>query len=70
MGRIIINHSDDITPYDATQYVSAVMRMGRISNDNTSFCLCTRFKDDVVVLANTTKIGSDTFFVYKEKKNG
>ena len=66
MGRIIINHSDDITPYDATQYVSVVMRMGRISKDNTSFCLCTRFKDDVVALADTTKAGTDKFYVYKE----
>ena len=70
MGRIIINHSNDITPYDATLYVNAVIEMGRVSKDNTSFCFCTRFKDDVVALADTTKAGTDKFYVYKEQNNG
>lgn len=45
------------------------MRMGRISGNNTSFCYCTRFKDDVVALADTTKTGTDKFYVYKEQNN-
>lgn len=69
MGRIIINHSDDITPYDATLYVSAIIEMGRVSKDNTSFCLCTRFSDKTIALADTTKAGTDKFYVYKEKRN-
>lgn len=70
MGRIIINHKDDITPYDATLYVNEVMKMGRVSKDNTSFCFCTRFKDETIVIADTTKTGTDTFLIYREKDNG
>ncbi len=57
---IIIHKVDSISDYDALLYIQAVIRGGRISNNN-SYCSVTTFKDGVIVYADKKK--SDIFTV-------
>lgn len=72
--RISITVKDDIDLFDAVERVGAVIHRGRISGK--SFCYHTEYLDGecldgIVVSANTTKAGNDTFTVYRKgKKNG
>lgn len=64
MKKIIINYDDNITEKDALLYTIAVVNNGRMSGyNNESYCYCTTFKDDTVVLADVTKSGTDKFTV-------
>lgn len=64
MSRIIINFDDDIPDMNAIHYVDAVVSMGRCSGLNErSYCYCTEFKDGTVVLADSTKVGTDVFSI-------
>lgn len=67
MSRIIINIADDISQIEALEYVKAVMSLGRISKNEESYCFCSRFTDNTLVLADKKK--ADIFYVRKEKEN-
>lgn len=64
MSRIIINIADDISQIEALEYVKAVMSLGRISNNEESYCFCSRFTDKTLVLADKKK--ADIFHVRRE----
>lgn len=67
MSRIIINYDDDIPDANAIHYVDAVISMGRCSGLNEeSYCLCSKFRDGTLVIADRTKAGTDVFKVFKE----
>ena len=71
MSRIIINIQDDTDIEDALSCVQRVVRDGRVSKNNTKYCLGTRFtnlerKINVFVNPNSK---SDVFNVWSELKN-
>lgn len=67
--RLIINIYDDTDPKDAVDHVRAVMEQGRISNNNTTYCLGTTFKDGYVVYADhIPSSGTDTFRIWHQEK--
>lgn len=59
-SNIIIHKDDSISDYDALTHIQAVVRGGRISNNN-SYCSVTTFKDGIIVYANRRK--TDIFTV-------
>ena len=65
--RIIINIRDDTDTEKALFYVNSVIKMGRISENGNSYCYCSMFEDNVVVLAKATN-SSDIFDVYTSKQ--
>ena len=64
MGRIIISNRSKLTDIEATKLVADVMSLGFISGNN-QYCLCSTWKD-IVVLAATTKNGSYSFKVLND----
>lgn len=69
MSRIILNYDDKVDIEDAMLTVFEVIKMGRISKFGKSFCLCTRFKDGIVVFADITRKGTDKFNVISESQD-
>ena len=68
MGRIIIDHPDDVKPDFALTLVEFVIREGRVSECSTGkhYCWVTEFKfDKVRVISRQRKKGqtSDSFIV-------
>lgn len=67
MGKIIITY-DGVTENDAVYLVGQVINEGRISRNDTTYCCASRFGVNgkaVMVLADKTKNGTDTFRVYR-----
>jgi len=62
-NKLIIRHSDDITPSEALRRVGAVVSKGRISDYGSCYCFVTTFSDDTRVIADRTRTGTDTFIV-------
>ncbi len=62
--RVNVNIKDNIGIPEALYRVMKVTMEDRISGD--SFCYHTEFKDDVCVSAKVTKVGNDSFTVYKK----
>ena len=71
MKRIIINFSENMTEITAAAAVLEIITKGRISGD--CFCFAatmneTQSGDDIVVLSDKTKNGTDTFNIVYEKE--
>lgn len=64
--RIIINISGDMPEERALNYVASVISSGRISDNGKSYCYCTEFLGNVLVIAKATKT-SDIFNVYQNQ---
>ena len=62
MKRIIINY-EDVDELDALAYVERVIVRGRVSGGGKIYCYATTFADGMVVYADLTRKGSDTFRV-------
>ena len=66
--RININIWGDVTEEEAVNRVAHVIGKGRVSNNGETYCFATRFNDSLVVVADKTYNGHDTFTVYDEKE--
>lgn len=64
--RLIINNRTDKPMLDILPHVAAVIRQGRISNNNNGYCYLTSFHDGVVVSAQQNNDSSDTLTVWDE----
>jgi hypothetical protein len=62
--RLIINNRTDKPMLDILPHVSAVIRQGRISNNNNGYCYLTSFHDGVMVSAQQNNDSSDTLTVW------
>lgn len=62
-SNIIIHKDDSISDYDTLTHIQAVIRGGRISDNEKSYCYVTSFKDGITVYANKKK--SDIFTVVR-----
>lgn len=65
--RIILNIRDDTDTEKALFYVNSVIKLGRVSEEGKSYCYCSIFEDNAVVLAKATN-SSDIFDVYTSKQ--
>ena len=63
MADIIIHKSDLISEYEALKHALEVVRLGRISGENTCYSYITKFSDGFIVFANKKK--ADIFTVSK-----
>ena len=73
MRRVNVQVRDGIDPAVAIEHVAIVMRGGRVSQYNTHYCWVTTFSNNIVVYVrgpNKRAANSDSFVVYKERKNG
>ena len=66
MSRIIINNRSRVSDFKALELVQKAIEPGRISNDNTQYCYCTRIQypstgEVFHVSATRTKSGTDSF---------
>lgn len=62
MSRVIVNYHE-VTPDEALAHVRLVIELGRISNNGKQYCYATSFNDGVLVFADQTRTGTDTFTV-------
>jgi hypothetical protein len=70
--RVNIKIHDDIDPAMAVTLVARVMAGGRVSGDGEYYCWGSRFSNNVTVITRGPGKrfeNSDSFVVYKEKKN-
>ena len=66
-NKVLLYVQEDIPLLTALERVSEVIKEGRISKNGTCFCYITKFKlDGIVVSAETTLAGTDTFRVFKD----
>ena len=76
MGKLIIrNEAEGLSDIDALQYVAAVMRQGRVSNNGKQYCYlsvygCADDPTKQIVVATDKRLISDTFTIYKENTYG
>jgi len=70
MGKIIIIIEDEISDERAVSLVASVIKCGKISRDEKSYCAATVFYEGTVVEADVLKSGTNKFFVYQDKKIG
>lgn len=63
MGKITIHNDTKLSDEMVVQHVLEVIKMGKISNNETQYCYATTFKDDVTVFASRTKVGTGVFYV-------
>jgi len=68
MRRINISVEEGITDEEAAASILAVIRQGRISNDEKSYCYVTTLSNKITVAADLTRTGNDTFRVWRERK--
>ena len=66
MRKLIINYEDDISTDTAINLVKSVIEMGRISKQEKCFCSLSLFKNKLMVLADISAKGTDTFKIVKE----
>lgn len=71
MPKLIIkNETTFLSDLEALTYVIEVVDRGRISNYNKQYCYVTSWPNGVVVIAQQTKKGTDTFIVqYRHQVN-
>jgi hypothetical protein len=67
MARFIIRFPDDYNPIKAVSRVLKVIEQGRISDNSTSYCSATSWKDKTVILSKKWP-KCDSFLVYIEKE--
>ena len=65
--KIIIENQTDKPMQDIMPYIQSVIRRGRVSDNEKSYCFVSRFMDGVMVAARRNK-ASDTFIVWDEDK--
>lgn len=65
VNKIIININNDITDEEALEYVLEIVKGGRVSQEGKSYCVCTLFNEETMVLAEKRK--NDTFTIYDHK---
>lgn len=53
--KLIIQVKGDISILDALEYAKEVIRLGKISNNNTQYCYATTFLDNIVVYSDKNK---------------
>jgi len=65
MSKIIINNQSDLSDYEAVNIAISVIRLGRISENHTSYCLGSLFEVNNIKYVVYTKSNkkSDTFTV-------
>lgn len=68
MGRLII-HYEDVPVEDVLVYVQAVVRKGRISNNDTQYCYFVMFNNHAEVYTSRTANGTDVFTVRRPKED-
>jgi hypothetical protein len=61
MKKLTITIKNNISDEQALNYVLRVVKNGRISKNNKSYCHCTLFENQIVVLADNNK--NDTFII-------
>ena len=66
MKRINIKIRDGIPELQAISAILEVIKMGRVSGDNDTYCYVTTFKHGIVVFAGKTRAGHDTFDVRRD----
>ena len=71
MSRIIINNHSRVSDFKALELVQSVVKEGRISNNDTQYCYCTRIQypstgEVFYVSASRTKSGTDSFDIRLE----
>lgn len=73
MGKMIINNQSDLLDQDVLPYISAVIKQGRISDDNKQYCYVTVFHGDVygedmeIAVSSRKNKRSDRFVVTQRK---
>jgi len=73
MSRFIVNNDADINDWQVIDLVRRVVKAGRISDNGNIYCRATVFhtmpRGRVVVVADRTKAGTDTFTIYEEPQD-
>lgn len=64
----IIIHYEDVPVEEALIYVQAVVRKGRVSNNDTQYCYFVMFHNDAEVYTGRTAKGTDVFTVRRPKE--
>ena len=68
MSRIIITNRSSASDVTVLRVVQEVILGGRVSKNNTCYCYLTSFHyPKVMVSAERTKAGTDTFVVFDDK---
>jgi len=67
MDKIIVENKTDLTLDRALEYVIAVIKGGRISDNGNCYCYHTEWDNDIHVSAMKNK-NSDRFRVHREGK--
>ena len=63
--RLIIENRTDVPVVKLLAYITQIIDMGRISNDNKQYCYATRFKDGIVIFTDLNK-RSDRFVITQD----
>ena len=64
MSKLIIkNETTFLSDLEALTYVTEVVKGGRVSEYGKQYCFVTSWSNGVVVIAQQTKKGTDTFIV-------
>jgi len=67
-GKIIITNDTNLSDAEALSRVLRIVQDGRVSADGSRYCFLTLWNDDVVIYADLTRTGTDTFCIKKEVK--
>lgn len=62
---IIIRNATDMPMLECLNYIGSVIKLGRVSDDEKSYCFVTSFANGVYVSARRQKC-SDVFNIWKE----
>lgn len=65
-SRLIIENRTNLSMLDIMHHVIAVLRMGRISNDEKQYCYVSTFADGIVI-ASDLNDKSDRLVVYQQE---
>lgn len=66
MKQILIKFPDDMSDMDALNYVRNVVKMGKVSKNNTLYCYWTQFVDNTCVSVND-RAKHPTFRIWRRK---
>lgn len=67
MKQLLIKFPDDMSDIDALNYVRTVVKMGKVSKNNTLYCYCTQFADNTCVSIND-RAKWPTFRIWRRKR--
>lgn len=66
MNKLIIQNNTGLSDEKILEYVLGVIRLGRISNNDTQYCYHTSFEDGIEITSYLNK-KSDRFVIYQSK---